>query len=65
MIICNDSTKFKFTIYANDTSLLIADKDIGTLHSNINLELGYVHHWIKSNNLKLDVAKTNYIFFSK
>lgn len=61
--ICNASSKFKFTIYADDTSLLIADKDINSLHSNINLELNLVHQWIKSNNLKLNVSKTNYILF--
>ena len=41
----------------------MADKDINELHLNLNTELNLISQWIKSNKLKLNVSKTNYIFF--
>lgn len=61
--IINASSRFKFTMYADDTNLLIADKDITSLHLHFSSELKSVSQWLKSNELKLNVKKTNYIFF--
>lgn len=61
-IVCA-STKFKFTIYADDTTLLMADKNLQNLHTNLSNEISRVHQWIKVNRLKLNVNKTNYILF--
>lgn len=61
--IINASSKFKYTIYADDTNLLLTDKDITSLHSSIHTELKLINQWIKCNKLKLNVSKTNYILF--
>ena len=61
--IVNASTKFDFTIYADDTNLLIHNSNINTLHANLITELRKINCWTKLNNLSLNVAKTNYIFF--
>ena len=61
-IVCA-STKFKFTIYADDTTLLMADKNLQNLHTNLSNEISRVHQWIKVNRLKLNVNNTNYILF--
>ena len=61
--IINASTKIDFTIYADDTTLLMKDTNILTLHEIVTTELNNIDLWIKSNNLKLNVNKTSYIFF--
>lgn len=61
--IINASSKIDFTIYADDTTLIMKDIKIDTLHETVATELKNVDIWIKSNNLKLNVNKTNYIFF--
>ncbi len=61
--IINASSRFKFTMYVDDTNLLIADKDITSLHLHLSSELNSVSQWLKSNELKLNVKKTNCIFF--
>ena len=57
------SSKLKFTIYADDTTLLMADKNLQTLHTNLCNEFGNVYQWTKHYRLKLNVNKTNYILF--
>ena len=61
--IINASSKLECTIYADDTNLLLADMDIHSLHSNLIIELNLINNWIKTNKLKLNIAKTNYILF--
>lgn len=63
--VINASSKIDFTIYADDTTLVMKDKNIDKLHEIVTNELSNIDLWIKSNNLKLNVNKTNYIFFSK
>lgn len=63
--IINVSKKLNFTIYADDINLLLADKNMNLLHTNLITELNKINVWIKSNQLKLNVSKTNYIFFSE
>lgn len=57
------SNEFKFTMYADDTSLIISDKNKGKLHAQCQFELEKINQWIESNFLKLNIKKTNYIFF--
>ena len=61
--IVNASTKFHFLIYADDTTLVLKDKNINSLHLNLNSELEKIRLWIHSNKLKLNVSKTNCILF--
>ena len=57
------SSKFEYTMYADDTTLMLADKNINSLHSNLCTELSLLNNWIKFNKLKINVAKTKYILF--
>lgn len=57
------SSKFQFVIYADDTNLLLADKNINSLYTNLNNELKCIARWVKCNKLKLNVSKTNYMLF--
>lgn len=50
-------------MYADDTNLLLADTNVNTLHSKAESELKLVNQWINDNKLKLNISKTNYIFF--
>ena len=43
------SSKFKFIIYADDTNLLLADKNIHSLYFNLCTEVSKINTWIKSN----------------
>lgn len=61
--IVNASSKFDFVIYADDTTLLLNDTSIDSLHSNVRTELNKINVWINSNKLKLNVSKTNYMLF--
>lgn len=61
--IVNVSAKFKYIIYADDTTLLIDDSDINNLHGNLILELEKISSWTRINNLSLNTNKTNFIFF--
>lgn len=59
----NISTKFDFTIYADDTQLWIQDRNLSHLHSTLTKEIHFTNNWIKVNKLKLHKYKTNYVFF--
>lgn len=61
--IINSSSKFEFQLYADDTTLVMKDKSIESLHSNLVSELEHVANWIRSNSLKINVSKSNYILF--
>ena len=61
--IVNVSSKFKYIIYADDTTLLMDDLNINNLHFNLIQELEKINNWTKINNLSLNTTKTNYIFF--
>lgn len=61
--IVNASSKFQYTIYADDTNLLLADKDVLSLHRSLTTELHFINQWIQINKLKLNISKTNYILF--
>ena len=59
----NARTKFKFMMYADDTSLLISDKNLHSLHRNLMSELQKVKLWVQANKLKMNISKTNFILF--
>ena len=53
-----------FTIFfADDTNLFISGEDISEIESNINGELIMVQKWLISNQLTLNVKKSNFIVF--
>lgn len=61
--IVNSSSDSKLLIYADDTTLLINDKNLDALHVKVTSELNNVKCWIRANRLRLNISKTNYILF--
>lgn len=59
------STKFKFHLFADDTNLLYADKNLKSLETIIivNMELVKVSDWLHANKLTLNTKKSNYVIF--
>ena len=58
---CSD--KFQFYLFADDTNLLYADKNLNSLESIVNQELENVYNWLTSNKLTLNIKKSNYVIF--
>ena len=52
-------------MYADDTNLFLAHKDISYLFETANLQLERISQWFISNKLSLYVSKTKYSFFHK
>ena len=63
----NASKLFNFIMYADDTSLSCCLEDIQSLRKEhtFNQELQMVYKLLFVNKLKLNVAKTKYMIFSK
>ena len=59
----NCSDKFQFFLFADDTNLLYADKDLSSLERTVNSELKGLCRWLSSNNLTLNTQKSNFIIF--
>lgn len=57
------SDKLTFYLFADDTNLLYADKNLKSLKTIVNRELIKVVIWLITNKLSLNVKKTNYIIF--
>ena len=45
-------------LYADDTTIYFSSKDPQEVQEVLEAELGAVAHWIKRNQLKMDVSKT-------
>ena len=54
------SDKLTFYLFADDTNLLYADKDLKSLETIVNCELSKVVDWVIANKLSLNIKKTNY-----
>ena len=61
--IYNSSKKLSFYLFADDTNLLYADKDLKSLESVINIELQKVCNWLNANKLTLNTKKSNFVIF--
>ena len=61
--ICNCSLSSNFIMYADDTNIIISDKNLIQLENTINDELIKVNNWLKANKLLLNVNKTKYMLF--
>ena len=57
------SDKLTFYLFADDTNLLCADKNLRTLELVVNLEFHKVYEWLTAYKLKLNVKKSNFIIF--
>ena len=56
-------TKLTFNLFADDTNLLYADKNLKSLETIVNCELFKVVGWLIANKLSLNIKTTNYIIF--
>ena len=61
--ICNSCNELKFYLFADDTNLLYADKNIKSLESTVNKELYKVYTWLTANKLSLNIKKSNFVIF--
>ena len=59
----NCSSFCKFTLFADDTTILASDKDFELLTEKMNLNLKYVYEWLVCNKLSLNISKTKFIVF--
>ncbi len=50
-------------LYADDSALLISDKDVGRIQMNSSKKLYKVRDWLSENKLMLHLGKTESIFF--
>ena len=60
--ICNVSEMLFYILYADDTTVIIKDKDISILLQTLNVELSI---WLKANKLSLNAKKTYYLVFHR
>ena len=62
--ICNISSYFMFTLFADDTTIVSAHNNINILFSQANIELTKLYNWFYLSKLSLNIDKTSYILFS-
>ena len=53
----NCSSKLKFFLFADDTNITFADKNLKTLEVTVNNEIGKLNNWLTSNKLTLNTKK--------
>ena len=61
--IINSSDILRFSLFADDTVVVLSHKNAHTLISLVNLELRKLISWFQSNKLLLNKDKTKYILF--
>ena len=57
---CNVSKSLKSILFADDTNLFYAEKDLDEVCKIISRDLNILHIWFQVNKLSLNVAKTNF-----
>ena len=67
LLYINDITQstpnLEFLLFADDTSIFLAKKDLKTLEKTLNDELEHVSGWLKANRLSLNIKKSNILVF--
>ena len=58
------SNAFLSVLFADDTNLFIAGRDIEALCNRINEDLAQIQEWLCANKLSLNVKKTHYMIFT-
>jgi hypothetical protein len=56
------SNKLDF-LFADDTNLLYADKNLKSLETIVNKQLEYICDWLLANKLTLNIKKSNFVIF--
>ena len=50
-------------LFADDTNLFYANKNLAELEMIVNIELEEIQMWLSANRLSLNIAKTNFVIF--
>ena len=61
--ISNSSDQLKIYLFADDTNLLYADKNLRELENKVNTELSKIYDWLVANKLSLNIKKSNFVIF--
>ena len=57
------SNKFRFYLFADDTNIWYADKNLRDLATIVNNELQNLYNWLTANKLTLNFKKFNFVIF--
>ena len=57
------SNQLNFFLFADDTNLLYADKNLRSVEAMVNKELANVSNWLMANKLSLNTKKSNFVIF--
>lgn len=57
------SNKFRFYLFADDTNILYADKNLKDIETIVNIELQNLYSWLTANKLTLNIKKSNFVIF--
>ena len=63
MIYLIDFDQLKFYLFADDTNLLYADKNLRALEIKVNAELSKIYDWLIANKLSLNLKNYNFVIF--
>ena len=61
--IYQSSSLFAFYLFADNTSIILANNNLKELESLVNHELGNVNEGLKANKLSLNIKKSNFVIF--
>ena len=61
--ISNSADQLKFYLFADDTHMLYADRNLKSLETMVNHELSNVYDWLIANKLSLNIKKSNFVIF--
>ena len=56
--------KFESFLFADDAALLLADNKLKVLKKVVKTEVKFLHEWLITNKLTLNLKKTNYMLIS-
>ena len=59
--ISSSSDKLMFYLFADNTNLLYADKNLKSLESIFNAKISRVYNWLIANKLSLNIKKSNFV----
>ena len=54
------SNKLRFYLFADDTNILYADKNVKALETTINIELSKFYVWLTANKLTLNIKRIKF-----
>ena len=57
------SNKFRFYLFANDTNILYAEKNLRDLETIVDNELQNLYSWLTANKLTLNIKESNFVIF--